>query len=135
MEENSNGIQYFLARIREFEKAYGMESWKFQFLYENNREVLPGYNGRSAVDYSQWAFLWENVSQADGMCCESPPSVVCDTDQQKPEGSSGFCFSGGKIDHFAAPLSRSLCRSDFGQERTKRYRRYQRPIVATTQES
>ena len=48
MENDSNGVQYFLARIKEFEKMYRMKSWNFQLLYENNRKALPGYNGRAA---------------------------------------------------------------------------------------
>ena len=60
MEDNSEGIQYFLGRIKEFETKYRMESWKFQLLYENNRAALPGYNGQAAVDYCEWAFLCEN---------------------------------------------------------------------------
>ena len=34
MENDSNGVQYFVARIEEFEKMYGMKSWNFQLLYE-----------------------------------------------------------------------------------------------------
>ncbi len=107
MDKTLEEVQYFLARIRQFEKTYGMESWQFQFLYENNREKLAGNSGHSAVDYSEWAFLYENfhpyVSQ---VFYESPPGVVNETDRQKPENLSGFCFGGGKLDNFGAAISR-----------------------------
>lgn len=112
MDDNlKNGGQYFLARIREFEKTYRMESWNFLVLYQNQREALPGYNGRAAVDYSEWAFLCENVEEP---FCESPPGVVCDMDEQKPEGLSGFCFSGGRFDYHAASLSGPCCEHSLG---------------------
>lgn len=120
MENNLDGVQYFLARIKEFEKAYRMESWKFQLLYENNPETLPGYNGRAAVDYSEWAFLYENLTHLDSTLCESPPWVVTDTDQQKPENLSGFCFSGGRCDHLSASVFRSRRESSLGQARRER---------------
>jgi len=115
MENSSNGAQHFLARILEFEKMYEMESWKFQFLYENHRKELPGYNGRAAVDYSEWAFLYENLSHADLTSCESPPWVVNNTDQQRPEELSGFCFSGDKRDKFSSPIFRPCCEHSLGQ--------------------
>lgn len=116
MEHNLEDIQYFLARIKEFEKMYRMESWEFNFLYENTREKLSGYSGRSAVDYSEWAFLCENFSRIDSTLYESPPEVVNDTDQQKPEHRSGFCVSGGKRDHFGASIFRPCRQSPFGQD-------------------
>ena len=104
--DNLEEVQYFLTRIKELEKTYQMESWKFQFLYENHREKLAGYSGPSAVDYSEWAFLCENFSQVGSTLYESPPVVVNDTDQQKPEHSSGFCFIGGKRDRFGTSIFR-----------------------------
>lgn len=112
---NVEDAQYFLARIKEFEKKYRMESWQFQTLYENSPQELVGYSGRSAVDYSEWAFLYENFnSQMRQTLFGSPPEMVNDTDQQKPEQSSGFCFSGGKRDHLSSGISQpctnsSLC--------------------------
>lgn len=114
---NLEDVQYFLARIREFEKTYGMESWQFMFLYENNRGRLTESSGRSAVDYSEWSFLWENFhSQIDQTLSESPPWVVNDTDQQEPELRSGFCFSGGERDQFGATISRPRRESYLGQK-------------------
>jgi hypothetical protein len=123
MENDSNGVQYFLARIEELEKVYNMKSWKFQLLYENDRKALPGYSGQAAVDYSEWAFLCENLSHTDGALCESPPWVVTDADQQKPEDLSGFCFSGER-DHVSAAVSGSRREYAFGQERTECCGRY-----------
>jgi hypothetical protein len=111
--DNLESNQYFLARISEFEKQYGMESWRFQFLYENHRKNLPGYNGRSAVDYSEWAFLCENFSHIDSTLYESPPEMVNETDQQKPERRSGFCVSGSKCDWFGASIFRPRRESSF----------------------
>ena len=99
--------QYFLARIKEFEKKYGMYSWQFQVLYEHSRTELVGYNGLSAVDYSEWAFLYENFySRMSQTLYESPPEVANDTDQHKPEHRSGLCFSEGKSDQFCVGVSR-----------------------------
>lgn len=119
--DNLEDVQYFLARIEEFEKTYRMESWQFLFLYENSRDKLSGYSGRSAVDYSEWAFLWENFHSHMN---QSPPWVVNDTDQQKPEHRSGFCFSGGKRDQLGATLFRSCRESSFGQEQPECRGRY-----------
>jgi len=126
--EQHVGVQYFLARIKEFEQRYGMESWKFRFLYENNREALSGYNARAAVDYSEWAFLYDNV---DEMLCESPPGVVGETDGQKPEGSSGFCFSGGIGDYFSASLSRQCHKPALEEEGGECSREYRGANFAT----
>lgn len=109
MESNFEGSQYFLGRIRTLEETYKMKSWEFQLLYENSPSALPGYNGQAAVDYSEWAFLCENLPYIDSALCESPPWVIPDTDQQKPENLSGFCFTGGKGDQFSAPVS-GTCR-------------------------
>jgi hypothetical protein len=104
---NVEDVQYFLARIKEFEKKYGMDSWQFQVLYENSRTELVGYSGLSAVDYSEWAFLYENFySRMSQTLYESPPEVVNDTDQHKPEHRSGLCFSGGKGDQLCGGISR-----------------------------
>src|SRR5580700_4677854 len=94
------GTQYFVARVKQFEEKYRMESWRFQFLYETNRERLPDFNGRSAIDYSEWAFLCENFLSGRVEAFESPPleSAFAGADQQEPEHRSGFCFSGGKCD-------------------------------------
>lgn len=119
MENDSNGVQYFVARIEEFEKMYGMKSWNFQLLYENDRKALPGYNGQAALDYSEWAFLCENLSSMGGTLCESPPWVVTDADQQKPEDTSGFCFSGGKRDQVSARVFGSRREYALGQKRTE----------------
>ena len=109
MEYNCADAQYFLARIKGFEKAYGMESWKFRFLYENEslRRELPGYNGRSAVDYSEWAFLCENLSDIDSALYESPPCSINIGDQQRPEEPSGLCFTGCKGDRRSSSVFRA----------------------------
>jgi len=96
----SEDVQYFLARIRGFEKKYGMESWLFHLHYEdeNGRKELVGYNGRPSVDYSEWSFLYEHFnSQMTQILYESPPPGVNDADQQEPERCSGFCFIGGNM--------------------------------------
>ena len=124
MENNSEGVQYFLARIEEFEKAYKMKSWRFQLLYENSPKALPGYNGQAAVDYSEWSFLCENFPHLNSTFCESPPWDVTDTDQQRPESFSGFCFVGGKCDYFGAPILGSCREHASGQKKRKCHGRY-----------
>jgi len=125
METNLQEVQYFLARIKEFEKAYGMESWQFQFMYENSRERLAGYSERSAVDYSEWAFLWENFhSHMDQSLSESPPWAVNEKDQQEPEQCSGFCFGGGESDRFRTAISRPRRESSLRQEKRECGSRY-----------
>lgn len=104
-----DSAQYFLTRIREFEKKYKMQSWEFQVLFEHEeyRKTLAGYNGRAAVDYSEWSFLYEHFqAQIQQVSCESPPEAVFETDQKKPEQRSGFFFSGGKCDYFCKRVSR-----------------------------
>jgi hypothetical protein len=104
--KTSEDAQNFLARIVELEKTYGMKSWYFQFLYENCPKELLGYNGRSAVDYSEWAFLFENFgSQMNQSSDPGPPQGTNETDQHKPEQCSGLCFSGDNSDQFSSPIS------------------------------
>lgn len=102
------GNQYFLTRLRELEKTYGMESWLFQALYETHKEELPGYNRTTAaVDYCEWAFLCENLESISADPFESPPA--CGVGQQKPEQCSGFTFIRGERDRFRSSVF-SKCR-------------------------
>jgi len=124
MEYKCVDSQYFLARIKQFEDKYRMKSWNFQVLYENEkfRKELPEYSGRAAVDYSEWAFLCENLVYID----ESPPCVINSEDQQRPEQNSGLCFSESKCDQrrtsvsgacraYAAGYEGRACRSECGR--------------------
>lgn len=121
-DNNLEDVQYFLARISEFEELYKMESWHFHTLYENSRAELEGYSGMSAVDYSEWAFLYENFqSLMNRPLYESPPDAIHDTDHQRPESHSGLCFIGGKRDQFGAGISCPRRNASLCQNQRTRY--------------
>lgn len=118
MESDLTDKQYFLDKINGFETVYGMKSWLFQFLYENNPKTLEGYSGRNAVDYSEWAFLLDHFQLEMGQACnESPPEEVNENGLQEPGQRSGFCFGGGKCDCFSPTIFAKSHRSHFCHER------------------
>ena len=100
---NSN---YFLCRIKEFEKKYDMPWWEFFAIYQSSQELLPGYGGR---DYSEWAFLCENFYAELSVIGDSPPCerTTESLGDQKPEISSGFCFEWGQRGRFGETLLRN----------------------------
>lgn len=89
---NYVSADFFLKRIRDFEKQYDM-TWQ-EFVAEYSQGALPG-GSEANSDFAEWNFLCSKFtaellkpSQA------SPPAREDNFDGQKPEAISGFLIFG-----------------------------------------
>jgi hypothetical protein len=83
---------FFLNRIREFEKRYEM-TW-MEFVAEYSKGALPG-TCQDNSDYAEWNFLCSKFTAELLKSSESsPPAREENFEGQKPEAISGFCFIG-----------------------------------------
>lgn len=90
--------QFFLNRIRAFERQYRMD-WD-QFLSRYKAGKLEN-DGAHMSDYSEWAFLCHSFMPqllcdlVDPTIDTGPPECT-NSERQKPEANSGFSFLEGK---------------------------------------
>jgi hypothetical protein len=87
---NYVSADFFLKRIRDFEKQYDM-TW-MEFVAEYSKGALPGgCEGNS--DFAEWNFLCSKFTAELLKSSEaSPPAREENFEGQKPEATSGFLF-------------------------------------------
>ena len=82
---------YFLLRVRHFERQYNLSWGKFLGEYASGQRDSE----RENPDFVEWAFLCRNFlselirSEEEG---EGPPGSITSVSPDEPEADSGFCF-------------------------------------------
>jgi hypothetical protein len=79
---------FFLDRIKKFEKKYEMQ-WD-QFLAEYSSGKL--HEGRCNPEFAEWSLLCHSYMSELLRPEESPPAKEPNSERQKPERDSGFCI-------------------------------------------